>query len=422
MTRMSEKRDQLSTTARGVSQLTIDAVEQATKLVEMMHSNISAAAPPLGKGTNGRTRGLTGFVYGSIRMANRISGSALDLALGQLEGRVGQALPQPRTDALMSVVNGVVGDHLVATANPLAIDMHVRSRGRALTLKRESLARAVPEAGGKILLAVHGSCMNDRQWLRKDWDHGVALARDLDYTNVYLRYNSGRHISTNGREFAELLEELINAWPVPVGELSILAHSMGGLVTRSACHYASSCASSCASSHTASPLGNPASARGLGVLRHVIFLGTPHHGAPLARGGNALQNVLGFSPYTAALAKLTSVRSAGITDLRYGNLLDEDWQGADRFESTRDGRNSVPLAMGVQCYAIAATLGQNDGDLEGRMLGDGLVPVASALGHHRDATRALELPEAHQSIHYGRNHWDLLSDRDIYQRIRNWLK
>jgi hypothetical protein len=415
---MSEKRDQLSTTARGVSQLTIDAVEQATKLVEMMHSNISAAAPPLGKGTDGHTRGLTGFVYGSIRMANRISGSALDLALGQLEGRVGKALPQPRTDALTSAVNGVVGDHLVSTANPLAIDMQIRKRGQALTLKRESLASALPEAGGKILLAVHGSCMNDRQWLRKDQDHGDALARDLGYTNVYLRYNSGRHISANGRNFAKLLEELINAWPVPVTELSIIAHSMGGLVTRSACHYASSRASSRAASHC----GGEAGSRWPGVLRHVIFLGTPHHGAPLARGGNALENVLGFSPYTAALAKLTSVRSAGITDLRYGNLLDEDWQGADQFESTRDGRHLVPLPTGVQCYAVAATLGQNDGDLEDRMLGDGLVPVDSALGLHRDATRTLELPEAHQSIHYGRNHWDLLSDPDIYLRILDWLK
>lgn len=402
---MGNSTEQLGDTARGVSRLTIDAVEQATKLVEMMHSNISAVAPPLGKGTNGRTQGITGFVYGSIRMVNRISGSALDLALSQLRGRAEEALPQPQTDALISAANGVLGDHLVSTANPLAIDMQLRQGGRALTLKRDALADALPEARGKILIAVHGSCMNDRQWLRKDHDHAAALARDLDYTNVYLRYNSGRHISENGREFAALLEKLIDAWPVPVKEVSILAHSMGGLVTRSASHY-----------------GSEAGHRWIETLRNVAFLGTPHHGAPLARGGNSLQSVLGFSPYTAPLAALASVRSAGITDLRYGNLVDEDWRDSDRFAPTKDTRQSIPLPATVACYAIAATLRQSGGDLEDRLIGDGLVPVASALGQHREATRALSIPESHRSIHHGSNHWDLLSDPEVYARLRDWLR
>ncbi|MBM3390712.1 MAG: hypothetical protein FJY34_01875 [Betaproteobacteria bacterium] len=51
------------------------------------------------------------------------------------------------------------------------------------------------------------------------------------------RDNSGRHISTNGRELADRIEALLGNWPVPVEELAILGHSMGGLLARSAWHY-----------------------------------------------------------------------------------------------------------------------------------------------------------------------------------------
>ena len=202
---------------------------------------------------------------------------------------------------------------------------------------------------------------------------------------------------------AALLERLVDAWPVPVTGLSVLAHSMGGFVTRSACHYAAE-----------------AKHRWLGSLRRIVFLGTPHHGAPLERGSNSFLTALGLSPYTAPLARLGWLRSAGITDLRYGNLLDEDWQPHDRFASTGDRRRFVSLPEGVDCYVLAATAGKLRGDLNDCLLGDGLVPVASALGQHSDATKALRIPESNQSIFYGTNHMDLLSDRDVYTQLKLW--
>src|SRR4030095_10668393 len=146
-----------------------------------------------------------------------------------------------------------------------------------------------------------------------------VLARELGFTPLYLHYNSGRHISTNGREFADLMEALVGQWPVPVEELVIMGHSMGGLVTRSACYY------SALAGHD-----------WLRRLRKLVFLGTPHHGAPLERGGNWIEILLGVSPSNAPFARLEKIRSAGITDLRYGNLLDEDWEGRDRFEHSAD--------------------------------------------------------------------------------------
>jgi hypothetical protein len=405
--------------ARGTSRLLFDAVEQVTHIVEAMHANIAAASPPLGKGTNGRTQGIPGLVYGSTRLVNGVSRSILDRALGFLPGQMSSSPAQPQADAARSALNGVLGDHLLATANPLAIPMRLRRNGQPLSLERDALAAAIPEANGKILVVVHGLCMNDRQWNRNDQDHAAALARDRGYTPVYLHYNSGRHISENGRDLAALLERLVDAWPVPRAELSLLTHSMGGLITRSACRYAALGAAQSAAQNPAKT-GAESGCRWLAALRRIVFLGTPHHGAPLERGGHSLVTALGISPYTAPLARLGWLRSAGITDLRYGNLLDEDWQPHDRFASTGDLRRSVSLPEGVECYALAATTGKLRGDLNDRLLGDGLVPVASALGRHRDETKSLAIPESHRSVCYGTNHMDLLSDPEVYAQLRDW--
>ena len=152
-------------------------------------------------------------------------------------------------------------------------------------------------------------------------------------------------------------------------------------------------------------------------LRKLIFLGTPHHGALLERGGNLINVCLGLSPYTAPFARLGKLRSAGITDLRYGNLLDEDWQGVDRFEHAGDLRRPVPLPEGVRCYAVAANVGKKAGSV----FGDGMVPVNSALGRHADPALTLSFAPSRQWVGYGMNHWDLLSQPAVYERIRRWL-
>ncbi len=238
----------------------------------------------------------------------------------------------PRRDALVAALNGVVGDHLERTGNPLAIRMQLLRRDDRFD------AAQLPSPGSDVLLLIHGLCMNDRQWTRAGHDHGQALAQALGFTPVYARYNSGLHISTNGRELALQLEQLLQDWPVPVQTLTIIGHSMGGLVARSAVHQA-----------TQAGMAWPRQ------LRRLVFLGTPHHGAPLERGGNWLHRGLGLSSYAAPLTRLSGLRSAGITDLRHGNLLDEDW--ADSRFAQRDTRAALPLPAGVACYAVAGTLG-----------------------------------------------------------------
>jgi hypothetical protein len=385
---------------RGAARLAIDAVVQTTSLVEGMHLNISRAWP-LGPALEGRTSGITGLVYESIRGITGAVGLGIDTALAPIAAALKSSVSSTEREAAVAALNGVLGDHLEASGNPLAIQMSLRRGGRALELRHEALATAFPQASGRIVVQIHGLCMNDLQWTRHGHEHGAALEQHFGCTTVHLHYNSGRHVSTNGRDFAALLETLLQEWPVPVQELSLLGHSMGGLVARSACHY-----------------GGQAGHAWPGKLARLIFLGTPHHGAPLERHGNRLQNfVAGISPYVAPLARLGMLRSAGVTDLRHGSLLDQDWHHCDRFSRAGDCRAIVPLPPQARAYAMAATLGQKPRDLDDRWLADGLVPVWSALGEHRDPARDLGIPAARRWVGYGMNHWDLLSRPEVYAEI-----
>jgi pimeloyl-ACP methyl ester carboxylesterase len=259
-----------------------------------------------------------------------------------------------------------------------------------------------------VLLLVHGLCLSDQQWRRNEAEgltgHGEVLADALGYTPVYLRYNSGLHTSTNGRELSEQLSGLLSDWPVPVEELSVVAHSMGGLVVRSAADHALKL-----------------DRAWLKQLQNLVFLGTPHHGAPLERIGHWLHLALDKMPYTRPFTRLGRLRSAGITDLRFGHVQDEDWQGLDPHEKRPDSRQPVPLPEEVTCYTIAATLAEERGLLADRLLGDGLVPLYSALGHHDEDHHALGFSPVAQRIFYSMGHLELLHKTRVSDQLLHWL-
>lgn len=387
---------------RAANRLAVEATRAVTDLVEAMHQQIGAGPARLGKPLDAPVRTVTGLVYGGVRATTALVGAGVDLALAQLAPLLGERVPGREHQAILAALNGVLGDYLASTGNSLAIPMRMRSAGRPLELSRPGLRTGFPQAGPRLLVLVHGSSMNDLQWRRDGHDHGAALARELGHTPVYLHYNSGLHISDNGRQFDELLEQLVSQWPVPVEELAIVGHSMGGLVARAACHQAD---------------GRDRAWRR--ALRHLVCLGSPHHGAPLERGGNWIDLLLGGSRFSAPLARLGRVRSAGITDLRFGNVLAEHWQGRDRFAHAPDPRASLTLPAGVSCYTVAATLSPAPA---GKLRGDGLVPVSSALGTHAAPALDLRFPEEHRRIVYGIGHFDLLGHAEVYQAVRAWLE
>ncbi len=374
---------------RGAGLLGFDGFSAVTRVVEAMHADIAERQMPWDPRRSSRTRGITGLVYRSIDAIGGGVRWCFDRGLRPF-ARTGVAADGAATAAFVAALNGAFGDHLESSANPLAQPMRLRHAGRDLALTRAEMSGTLDAPGAKVAVLVHGLCMNDLQWSRLDASHADGL-RERGYTVLHLVYNSGRHISTNGREFAALLARLAAEWPVPLAEISILAHSMGGLVARSACHYG-------ASSEWHARLGR------------LVFLGSPHHGAPLERGGNRFERVAGRIPFAAALAQLGTARSAGVTDLRHGNLVDEDWFGRDRFAQHEDRRRVVPLPAGVDCHLIAGVF---------RHFGsDGLVGVDSALGEHPDPARCLRVPSDHKHLLSDTDHFDLLHGAEAHDRVK----
>jgi len=372
----------------GFSRLAVDATAGMAGVVEAMHQAI--AGNPLAR--------IVGAAYAPVRGVTKLVGFGMEAVIAPFVDMSGEMQASQEREALLAAVNGILGDHLAATQNPLAIPMRLRRHGRPISLNRSDIRAAILRPSGKVLVLVHGLCMNDLQWTRRGRDHAAALAEDLGWTPVHLHYNSGLHISTNGRGFAELMETLLQQWPVPLRDITIIGHSSGGLVSRSAYRY-----------------GTTAGHRWPRRVRRLVFLGTPHHGSVLERMGNLVNVGLGLSRYSAPLALIASIRSAGITDLRYGYVLDGDWRGRDRFRHSADRRQPVPLPKRVRCFTVAASIGCN------HAIGDGLVSVDSALGRHQDPSLTLAFAARNQWVGYGMDHWDLLDHPTVYRRMRRWL-
>ncbi|MBI1945636.1 MAG: alpha/beta fold hydrolase [Deltaproteobacteria bacterium] len=359
---------------RATAGLVVEATKGVTSVVQDVHTAIGAV--PF----------FTDLVYRAIRGVTGVVGFGIDGVVATLAPMLGESSPGDEREAVLAALNGVIGDRLEAAKSPLAIPMSLRPPLQGL------------HRGGTLLVLVHGSCMNDAQWTRDSHDHGRALARELDVTPAYLHYNSGLHVSENGRQLARLLDQESGAFT----DVVVLGHSMGGLVARAALH-------------DAEQAGLPWRRK----MRTLITLGTPHHGAPLERGGHALELLLGLTRYSAPLRALGEIRSEGVTDLRYGNLCEQDWQSVDRFAAAGDNRVAIPLPEGVRCCAVAATTAQEGASDEAALPGDGIVPVASALGRHDDPARTLRFAET--LVVRGASHLDLLSHPVVFAQLLAWL-
>ncbi|WP_323066104.1 alpha/beta hydrolase [Aeromonas jandaei] len=389
---------------RELAQLLTQALPATVKITEAMHQAVLGGMGIKGR-DKGKTAGLTGLIYKGVHGAANSLGSGINGLLARLPLPTQPSVAEtPKRAALLATLNGVLGDKLVEQQNALATPMTLRYQGKPLDW--QTMPADLPHAG-RVLLMIHGLCMNDLQWHTsykgKSVNHGEAVARALGYLPLYLRYNSGLSIASNGQALALQLEDLCDRWPGAIKQLSVLAYSMGGLVIRSACHYAQT--------H---------SLRWPERLRHLIFLGTPHHGAPLESAGHWLEQLLPVTPYSMPFVKLTRIRSQGIRDLRHGKVIDASRNNRERTIG-RDPRQPLPLPSGVACFAIAGTTFAKRTLLAERLIGDGLVPLRSALGLHRERAHQLDFPPEHTLIAYRTTHMALLGSPEVGAQLLDWL-
>ncbi|MFN8192669.1 MAG: hypothetical protein U0R80_00120 [Nocardioidaceae bacterium] len=383
-----------------------DALGQAVRGARDLHGAIAGrvfgALPPSAGPVRVAHDAIAATSYGATRLAHVVIprlGAAAVAARTRDDAPALSAAPAGRR--ALGAVNGLWGDRVLGSYGPLALPMTLFSEGGAVTATPEGVLASCPETTGSLAVFVHGLCESEESWAlgaeRRHGEPGVTygsrLQRDLGITPLFLRYNSGRCVTDNARELAELLERVVAAWPVPVEELVLVGHSMGGLVIRGACHTGSE------SGH-AWPL----------AVRHVFCLGSPHLGARLERGVEAAVDTLELLPEARAVARLLDSRSAGIKDLRYGACLHDD---APLLEE-------VPFLPQASYYVVAATLARDPEHPSTAWLGDLFVHLASAQGRGED--RHVPFPAENGAHFGGLHHFDLLNHPAVYDQLRSWIE
>lgn len=324
-------------------------------------------------------------------------------------------------DDARAVLNGLFGDALVERGSSLAIPLTFRTAsGDQLPLDHDGLGRALPNAGARLCVLVHGLMSSESVWRfagRSELTYGELLARERGVSPVYVRYNTGRHISTNGRELAARLQRLVRAWPVRVREIDLIGHSMGGLVIRSACHYGRGRAT----------LPDRLRRRGPwpAKVKRVVLLGVPNSGANLEVIANLTSAALWSvpNPVTRLIGAGLDRRSEGIKDLRWGAVLDEDWVERDPDATKRPERYRVRVPRHAEYLAIAGSLADerttNGPHPVNRLLGDALVTAPSAEGRLGNDEPAL-FRNATVRLCPKINHIALSNRPEVYDEITSW--
>jgi pimeloyl-ACP methyl ester carboxylesterase len=368
--------------------------------------------------------GITDGVYKTVRATGSLAFGLAALALKRAEKMLAPqmaALPAPSDtsndkrsdtvadapsvlrDNVLSAINGAFGDFIAAQRNPLSVRLGFYHQGAAIELDAEAIAAAQPRITPRMVIFLHGLCCNEHSWrsyaepdASDTRPYGERLAAEQGYTPFYVRYNSGLHISQNGRAVARLIGKLVANYPIVLDEIVLIGHSMGGLVARSACHYAAA-----------------EDAAWTRKVSNVICLGTPHLGAPLEQAvhlGTAAMDLFALSRPWAGLLK---ARSLGIKDLRHGYTSHADWRGSDADASFENRRGEITRLPNARYHFIGSSIGESESHWLGKLVGDGLVRLPSSTAH--------QLADADTAVLYSAHHMRLLNHPVIYQQIAQRL-
>ena len=339
----------------------------------------------------------------------------------------------------LPVLNGALGDQLAARFDPRAIRMSFRRGGQDVAVADLRLT----EPHQKTVVYVHGLMGDELIWQSGFQDapgsrrYGPRLAEETRSRALYLRFNSGLHLSENGRELSRLLTELVVTYPDAIGELVLVGHSMGGLIIRSAGHYGSELkvkSEELKTKPTTVELDHSLltfnsqlltdRAPWLSHLRSIFLLGTPNDGSWLEQNSHFTARLLeriNLFP-TRFLSKALNQRSNGIKDLRYSILVDEDWQDAHA-NDLLPPRTAVPPLPGVHYHILmGAWLRATRPSALREYFGDGLVGQGSARGHATFGDEAA-LPagaNVRTAVFSQQHHGGLLTHPEVFQYLKQW--
>jgi len=396
---------------KGLGDLVDLATERLTEPVEGIHQAIADRWFGLAGQRPGPAlevyRAVTRSIYKTVRVAGSTLGTAIGMSAIAVASR--RELPQlwhtPKGSGLQAALNALWGDELERRNSPMSIEIALRDvEGHSIDLDPDNLDRAFPEASPHLVVMLHGLGETERCWRERNDDGPMSgMAETLTsagFSPILVRYNTGRHVSDNGVDLAALLDEVIQVWPVPVESIALVGHSMGGLVARSAVH-----------------VGQTAAQDWAKVVRQLVALGSPHLGSPIEKGANVVSWGLGLVPESRPLGEFINHRSAGIKDLRYGAVTEEDWLGADPDELLDDAVMDARPPEGVAQYFIAGAITNEPTHPIGALVGDLIVRVGSGTGRGR--RRRVDADDVR--VLGGKRHPDLLHDAGVKEQVRAWL-
>lgn len=310
----------------------------------------------------------------------------------------------------IAILNGIFGDSLEKHQSSFSTKMKIYAGNKPLVLTKKALSEAGLPINGKICFLAHGMCGSEKGWNFKEdpsLNYGSLLEKDTGLAPLFLRYNSGLHISENGKRLSEMLEKLVLHYPTQVSELVLVGHSMGGLVFRSACYY-----------------GEKEKKRWVRLVKKVFYLGSPHLGNHFELLGKITTSVLSLipNPITKALVTLGDLRSAGIKDLRHGYITDEDWSAEKANDLFYWHENKIPLLKTAKHYLICGTIAKNSDSKWGRLVGDGVVHPASATGKSLFTSSPIPFAKENCRTFSETSHIELQKSLRVYEQIRAWCE
>lgn len=414
---------------RAIGGLTDTVGEVHRAVSERVESKAPESALPISEASNLVAQGIYQIVGQSGRVA--------PIAAAEIYARMNASDDVLHTSAgraVLPAVSGIWGDSIAADHPELAIEMAVRIDGHDVNMTAPNVAEAFPRASQDLLIFIHGLTDSELTWWRSSQDtaatapdsrddrsdavseigpvdeiesapmlsYGDRLGEDFGYSPVYVRYNTGLRVSDNGQRLSDLLAKLVDLWPTNVRTIQLVGHSMGGLVSRSACH-----------------VGDQAREPWVLAVTSVVTIGTPHHGSPLEKSVHVADWLLSKTPETDPLAQVLRGRSAGVKDLRYGAVVEQDWRGHDPDEFLKDRGTEVPFLDHANYYFIAATITSDPEHPAGRLLGDGLVRYPSASGEATEGRVTFDMD--HGTRLGGINHLSLVNHPDVYSQLKEWL-
>ncbi len=346
---------------------------------------------------------LTGL---GLSAASRSAGIVAEARLRDRDAEPASVHDGPAAHHALAVGLGLLGDRAGDASASLAQPMHVRRRGRTVPLTTAGIDAAHDSVTPAVAVFVHGLFETENAWrlgTRERPSYAARLRDELGLTPVMLRFNTGLRVSDNGLALSELLADLVASWPVPLERIVLVGHSMGGLVIHSALAQAS----------------DEEDSAWLSLVTDTVTLGSPHHGSPVARGVDRAASALSRTERTRWAADLLGVRSGGVRDMAFGNVVAADWHGHDP-DDPADRRTHPSPRAGIRHRAVVGVAG---GALPARAadaLGDVIVPVASA-AHAPVESVERRFADDGVAVVRGADHLGLLNHAEVHEHLIRWL-